>query len=218
LTDIKVIQPDFRGHGESSKDADISMKLLTEDIIHILDQIDVKKVNILGFSMGSLIAQNLALEFPERVKSLIICSGYSSCNHELFQTFRKLEELTGKGGIPVFFDEMIKLVYTKEYLLEHGEIYKFREAAIEMNSQTAILKCLDICRNFDVESELPEIRVPTFIMCGSEDLLVPPENSKNMQDGIKNSELLSFPTGHNFFLQENIEKLAMEIQRFLLRI
>ena len=218
LTGIQVIQPDLRGHGESTKDADISVKLLTEDIIHILDKSDIEKVNILGFSMGSLIAQNLALEFPKRVKSLTICSGYSSCNNELSETFRKLEEITAKGGIPAFFDEMIELVYTKEYLLKHPEMYQFREAAVQMNSQAAILKCLDICRNFDKESELPEIRVPALIMYGSEDILVPPEHSKKMHCLMKNSELLSFPTGHNFFLPENIRKIAMEIQKFLFRI
>lgn len=218
LTDIKAIQPDLRGHGKSTKDIDISMKLLTEDITHLLEELEVKQVNILGFSMGSLVAQNLALEFPELVRSLIICSGYSKCNHELSETFRNLDELTEKGGIPAFFDEMIKLVYTKDYLLKHGELYKFREAAVQMNSKAAILKCLRICRNFDVESELSDIKVPSLIMYGSEDLLVPPENSQKIHGGIKNSELLSFPMGHNFFLPENIRKIAMEIQRFLLRI
>jgi len=218
LTGIKAIQPDLRGHGESDKDVVISMELLMEDILHLLDKLDVKQANILGFSMGSLIAQNLALEYPERVKSLILCSGFSSCNHELSQTFRKLEELTYKGGIPAFFDEMVKLVYTEDYLLSHDEIYKFREAAVEMNSRAAILKCLDICRNFDVETELAEIDVPSLIMYGSEDLLVAPEHSQKMHGSMKNSELLSFPTGHNFFLPENIKKIAMEIQKFLLRI
>ena len=218
LKDMQVIQPDLRGHGESTKDADISMKFLTEDIIHILDRLDIEKVNILGFSMGSLIAQNLALEFPKRVKSLIICSGYSSCNNELSETFRKLEELTAKGGIPSFFDEMIMLVYTKEYLLKHPELYNFREAAVQMNSESAILKCLGICRNFDKESELPEIGVPALILYGSEDTLVPPEHSMKMHHLMKNSEVLSFPTGHNFFLPENIRKIAMEIQKFLFRL
>lgn len=218
LNGFNVIEPDLRGHGESNHDVEISMELLTEDLRNLLDELEVKKANILGFSLGSLIAQNFALEFPERVKSLIICSGYSKCNHELSETFKNLEELTEKGGISSFFDEMIKLVYTKDYLLKHGELYKFREATVQMNSKASILKCLRICRNFNVESELSEIKVPSLIMYGSKDLLVPPENSQVIHGGIKNSELLSFPMGHNFFLPENIRKIAMEIQRFLLKI
>lgn len=218
LNGLKVIRPDLMGHGESDKDTDISIEILTEDIRDLLDKLEVKRVNIMGFSMGSLVAQNFALEFPELVKSLIMCSGYSRCNPELSQTFKNLEKITAHGGIPAFFDEMIKLVYIPEYLLKHAEIFQYKKVAVEMNSKTVIEKCLVICRNFDVESKLSEIDVPSYIMYGSGDILIPPENSQDMHDAMGNSELLSFPTGHNFFLPENIKKIAMEIQRFLLRI
>jgi pimeloyl-ACP methyl ester carboxylesterase len=213
---INVIQPDLRGHGESDQHVDISMELLTEDLRNLLNELDIKRVNILGFSLGSLVAQNFALEFPEHVKSLIICSGYGKCSLKLSKTFKKLEELTRHGGIPTFSDEMIKLVYTKDYLLKHPEIYEFKDIAVQMNSKTAVLKSLEICRNFDVESRLSEINIPTFIMYGSKDILVPPEHSQKMHGKITNSQILSFPTGHNFLLQENIKKIAMEIQRFFI--
>lgn len=216
ITGIKSIQPDLRGHGESDHDADISMELLTEDLRNLLNELHIKRANILGFSLGSLIAQNFALEFPENVKSLVICSGYSKCSYELSQTFKKLEELTSQGGVPAFFDEMIKLVYTKDYLLKHREIYGFKDIAAQTNFKSAVLKSLSLCRNFDVESRLSEINVPVLIMYGSEDILVPPENSQKMHRKLTDSKLLSFPTGHNFFLQENIKKIAMEIQKFLI--
>ncbi|ADZ10228.1 alpha/beta hydrolase fold protein [Methanobacterium lacus] len=216
ITGIKAIQPDLRGHGESDHDVDISMELLTEDLINLLNELHIKRANILGFSLGSLIAQNFALEFPEHVKSLIICSGYSKCGHELSETFKKLEDLTSQGGVPAFFDEMIKLVYTKDYLLKHREIYGFKDMAVQTNSKAAVLKSLSICRTFDVESRLSEINVPTLIMYGSEDILVPPESSQKMHCKLTHSRILSFPMGHNFFLQENIKKIAVEIQKFLI--
>jgi pimeloyl-ACP methyl ester carboxylesterase len=216
ITGIKSIQPDLRGHGESDHDVDISMELLTEDLSNLLNELDIKMVNILGFSLGSLVAQNFALEFPEHVKSLIICSGYSKCSPKLSETFKKLEELTRHGEIPTFFDEMIKLVYTQDYLLKHPEIYEFKDIAVRTNSKNAVLKSLEVCRNFDVESKLSEIDVPTFIMYGSEDILVSPEHSQDMHGKITNSRIFSFPTGHNFFLQENIKKIVMEIQRFFI--
>jgi 3-oxoadipate enol-lactonase len=216
ITGIKAIQPDLRGHGESDHDVEISMELLTEDLRNLLNELDIKGVNIVGFSLGSLIAQDFALEFPENVKSLIICSGFSKCSPELSETFKKLEKLTNHGGIPAFFDEMIKLVYTKDYLLKHPEIYEFKDIAVQMNAKTAVLKSLEVCRNFNVESKLSEINVPTFIMYGSEDILVPPEHSQKMYGKITDSRILSFPSGHNFFLQENIKKIGMEIQRFII--
>ncbi len=216
VTGIRAIQPDLRGHGESDHDVDISMELLTEDIRDLLKELHIKRANILGFSLGSLVAQNFALEFPEHVRSLVICSGYSKCSLELSETFKNLEEVTRHGGIPAFFDEMIKLVYTKDYLLKHEEIYGFKDMAVQMNSKTAVLKSLRVCRNFDVESRLTEINVPTLIMYGSEDILVPSEHSQKMHDELTDSRILSFPTGHNFFLQENIKKIALEIQKFLI--
>lgn len=218
LKGFYAIQPDLRGHGKSFRNTEISMELLTEDVRNLLDALEVRKANIMGFSMGSLIAQNFSLEFPEMVKSLIICSGYSKCNYELSERFRKLEELTSQGGIPAFFDEMIKLVYTKDYLTKHPEIFQYKEAAVQMNSRTVIKKCLQICRNFDVESKLSGMNVPSLIMYGSEDNLIPPEHFHDLHDILPDSEILSFPTGHNFFLPENIKKIAVEIERFLFRV
>ncbi|MTK64118.1 MAG: alpha/beta hydrolase [Methanobacterium sp.] len=216
ITGINAIQPDLRGHGQSDHDTDITMELLTEDLRNLLNELDIERANILGFSLGSLVAQNFALKFPEHVNSLIICSGYSKCSTKLSETFKKLEELTKQAGIPAFFDEMIKLVYTPDYLLKHGEIHEFKDIVVQMNSKTAVLKSLELCRKFDVETRLSEINVPSLIMYGSEDLFVDPEHSQKMYVNLNKSQISSFQGGHNFFLPENIKKIAMEIQRFLI--
>ena len=208
--------PDLRGYGESSTDVQLSIELLTEDLNLLLEKLDIKMAHILGFSMGSLVAQNLCLEFPEKVKSLIICSGYCRSTEEISKQFKDLEKTTSNGGVSAFFDEMIRLVYTPEYLSNHQEYYKFKEQAVEMNSKEIIIQSLRSCRNFDVKNRVNEIDVPTLILCGSEDGLVSSENSLILNHNISNSRLHTFPnTGHNIFLPSNMSKIASEIENFI---
>ncbi len=216
LRNFETTAPDLRGHGESSREVQLSIELLTEDLNLLIEKLDIKMAHILGFSMGSLIAQNLCLEFSEKVKSLIICSGYCRSTEVISKKFKCLEKLTSKGGVSAFFDEMIQLVYTPEHLLKHPEYYKFKEQAVEMNSKEIIIQSLRSCRNFDVKNKISEIDVPTLILCGSEDGLISSKNSQILNHNISDSRLCMFPnTGHNIFLPSNLSKIVFEIENFI---
>ena len=139
-----LIVPDLRGHGISSKNVRISMKLFTQDLYNLVDKLDIQDAHIFGFSLGALIAQNFSLEYPQNVKSLVLLSAFSHCKPQLQDTFKKLEKITFNEGISGFFDMMIKLVYTPEFILDHDEIYTYKETAIKMNSTYALLQSLNL--------------------------------------------------------------------------
>ena len=79
---VRIVAPDLRGHGESSMpDAALckddpkkcfTPKLFAEDVIALMDQLCIEKVHVAGHSMGSIIAQELALNYPDRVISLTL--------------------------------------------------------------------------------------------------------------------------------------------------
>ena len=215
-SEYQVIAPDLRGHGLSSRDVDIDIDLFTEDLNGIVNELHLQKVIIAGFSLGSLIALNYTLKFPDKFKSMILCSGYSKATPKISQNLEYLENLTETGGVAGFFDEMIEMVYTKEFLLKHAEYYDFKESAIEMNSENVIIQSLKVCQEYDVKNSLKEIEIPSLIICGSEDDLIPQSSSIDLNNDLADSNLIKLSNvGHNILIPETVPRIISEITGFL---
>jgi pimeloyl-ACP methyl ester carboxylesterase len=214
--EYNTIAQDLRGYGRSSDIGNISIRLLTEDLNNLFEELEIKIANIVGFSLGALLAQNFYLEYPEKVRSLTLCSSFGYATAKTAETFRNLEKLTIDGGISLFFDEMIKLVYTSKFLLAHNEYYDFKQSVIELNSPEIIIQSLRICEKYNIKFRLSEIDVPTLIICGSEDSLIQPMNSIDLNQNIPDSRLIQLAdVGHNIFIPEKIPEIIKELDKFL---
>ena len=214
--EYQILTPDLRGHGCSSKDVEINIKLLTQDLYEFVDALGIQKFHLIGFSLGALIALNYSLKYPDKIKSITLCSGYCKATTDIYVNFKYIERLTESGGIGAFFDEMIKRIYTVEFLSKHAEYFNYRETAIEMNSKQAIIKSLKVCEKFDVKNRLAEIEVPSLILCGCDDYLIPSGNSVDLNEKIKDSTLIQFNgVGHNIFIPEQLPKIISKIKSFL---
>ena len=74
----KVIALDLRGHGQSDKaDGEYSIPLFAEDVSCLIKKLTLKEINIVGISLGGMIAMQLSIDHPELVKSLIIVNSFS---------------------------------------------------------------------------------------------------------------------------------------------
>jgi pimeloyl-ACP methyl ester carboxylesterase len=85
----QVITFDMRGHGKSGTTSDpITMKLLADDLLPLLDSLSIDKAVLCGYSNGGSIAQEFVLSYPHRSKGLILCGGFSEVNSFLlYQEF-----------------------------------------------------------------------------------------------------------------------------------
>lgn len=102
--DVRMIIPDLRGHGETSMpdaakcrnfpEQCFTPKKFSEDIIDLLNQLKIKKIHVVGHSMGSVIAQELALSYSERVKGIVLIGTYvDGSNCSAIQDFLMAEML-----------------------------------------------------------------------------------------------------------------------------
>jgi len=95
-TDVRAIMPDLRGHGESSRPAaGYALPSLADDVIALMVQLDLHDVTLVGHSLGSLVAQDVALRAPERLDRLVLVGSTADPRnpavlglHELIATFR----------------------------------------------------------------------------------------------------------------------------------
>jgi 3-oxoadipate enol-lactonase len=213
---FRVIALDARGHGKSGKPARYTLEDHVNDVLALMDFLHLERASILGISMGSYIAQGIAVAAPERVDKLILVSakpeGETSSMMRLFA--EHADELAG-------LDYMEKITYLSKYIFHNfsavtGVMNEDPEQSpiLTADQQTAANQAL---AGFDFRSQLSQITAKTLIISGAYDGLTPPAQGRDIASRIAGSIFVEFPdSGHapNF---EEADKFKKTITDFLLR-
>lgn len=221
-----VIVFDNRGTGRSDKpDLEYSIEMMTDDVAGLLEAINIQKAHVLGFSMGGMIAQELALRHPEKVSSLILCG--TSCGGlnsvQMKQETRKVVSTIIDPPPEMKMDEVMmlqmRILYTPRYIQENKEdIIKAWTSMKYPTPHYVYERQLQAVTNFDTYDRLPDIRVPTLVLTGEEDVMIPPENSRILADRIPDAQLRTFKDAAHMFLGEVREQAVSAILNFLSRV
>ena len=211
-----TIAIDNRGHGKTTyKNGTISMPQLQEDIYQLLQYLKIKKVIIIGFSMGGNISLSFTIHHPEMVEKLILMSSFSKTSPELREQFGDIYCDLNKG-LGEFYDAMIPLVLPDDVIckyedaLEHG-----REKCLTKN-QEGIKESIIAGLEFDVTDKLKNITQPTLIIGGKDDCLTPNELMIKINNEIPDSKLVFLEnTKHNILIPSNINKIRELVDEFI---
>ena len=220
----RVIIYDNRGTGRSDKpDIEYSMGMMADDIAGLMDVINVPRAHVLGISMGGMIAQELALNRPEKVLGLILCS--TSCGGP--DRAQKRAELSAQlltlmnppPGLSR--EEALKhqwgMMYTQRYVQENMEAL-MKDAAKPSEYPTPPFvwrRQAQAGLNFYTYDRLPSIRVPTMVLGGEEDIMTLPENFRILADNIPGAQLRLFKDAAHGFLWEVMDQAVRAILDFL---
>lgn len=216
----RTIAMDLRGHGYSDKpDMPYSIRLFSEDLLGFLQELEIPQAHLLGLSMGGAMAQQFALDHPERVCSLILLSTFSYCDPDVQNTLRGIRERVVNGGLPAFFDEAINLVVTPEFVSTNANaIAEMKKECVRINSPAAIVHAIDACMDFDVKDRISQLSHPTLIISGREDAFCPIYLAERIHRSIKSSEWkIMEGVGHNLLIPEKIRELTQIVLGFLER-
>ena len=218
----QVIVIDNRGTGRSDKPReDYSISLLAEDCIAVMNDARVEHAHILGASMGGLVAQEIVLNYRQRVSSMILCCtscGWRSQVPESQFTFAR----TLLGGLSALNREerlkmRMELLFSKSFVErewprvnEHWlRLSKYPTPVYAFRNQWEALRRYDCC------NRLSEMRVPSLIMGGDADQLNPVQRLTELSERISGSQLQVFPgLGHGFIVEAR-EEVQFRIRAFL---
>jgi pimeloyl-ACP methyl ester carboxylesterase len=205
--EYRVISFDNRGTGRSDKpNVPYTMRMMADDAKGLLDAIGIDSAHVFGISMGGMIAQELALDYPEKVKSLIL--GCTTCGgaKAILPTPEALEFLTSPamGQLPV--EEQARIaaswLWTQEFIDKNPEAVDIY-VAISSKYPTPIhgFACqAQAIAAHDTYDRLSQIKVPTLVIVGDADRIIPAENSKIIAARIPNAETVVLKNaGHGFF-------------------
>ena len=220
---FQVITFDNRGVGQSDKPAGpYTAQMLAQDTVGLLDALGIEKAIIVGHSMGGFIAQAMALDFPQRVEKLVLCSTNFGGPHHVPVTPEAMKVLSDVTSDPLTRFKNGLVVSTAPGWADKNpemieEWIKWRVAnPIEpapYQAQLAIgLSLLPEAAAF--EDKLQRLDVPTLILFGAHDKVVPPANADLLSKKISGSTVMIFPDAGHFFPIEIAEAASRAITDF----
>ncbi len=208
----KVILIDNRGAGLSDKpDEEYSLDIFASDVKTVLDTIGERQVNILGVSMGGFIAQRFYSLFPEMVKTMILgCTGtgLNDPHHHMFSPELKsiIHSERNDDNYPFLTKEMHKHFFHPKFRAKNTRFMEavFRFAKLEPQPHHSYKRQLMACYSTpELSKFLDKITVPTLVIHGADDVVVPVANAHYLANNIPNAKLKIIPeTGHMFFIEK----------------
>src|SRR6266498_1689099 len=205
----RVITFDNRGVGASTGSTPNTIEAMAEDAVTFIHALGLTQVDLLGFSMGGMIAQVIAADEPELVRKLII-AGTGPAGGEGIENVTKLSHLDTIRGLLTFQDPKQFLFFTrtpngrragKEFLARLKERTENRDKAISLRSYRAQLKAIHRW-GLEHPSDLSVIRQPVLVANGESDRMVPTRNTVDLDRRLPNSELVIYPdAGHGGIFQ-----------------
>jgi len=220
----QVILPDNRGVGQSAKPpGPYTASMLAADTVGLLDALEIDQAVVMGHSMGGFIAQALALEYPHRVRRLILAAtNFGGPRHAPIKpaAMAVLTDTVGdalarlKNGIrvstaPGFAEKHPEII---EQWLAWRAVHPLDPAGYQ--AQLAIGLGL-LSEEAAFETKLPAITAPTLILFGAHDAVVPPANAELLARQITHSRIHILPDAGHFFPLETPEEAAEVIIEFL---
>ncbi|MFC1767965.1 alpha/beta fold hydrolase [Candidatus Margulisiibacteriota bacterium] len=211
----KVIVFDNRGMGKTTaSDKEFTIKLFAQDTAGLMDALKIKKAHILGWSLGTYIAQELALNYPEKVDKLILYAADTGGKQAVDpdpKTLEILENTSSDNGM-----ELLSLLLPQKWLEDNPDPRKYFPKVTETSPPENISRQYNAWRKWGgTYSRLKGLKTPTMLITGTEDILTPPENSKMMAKLIPNAKLVMIPGGGHGVMYQYPEGMADIIINFL---
>jgi 3-oxoadipate enol-lactonase len=220
----RVILFDNRGTGQSGKpEIPYTIKMMAADVAGLLDVLNISAASVFGHSMGGMIAQEFALNYPDRLNTLILggttCGGSRAVPPTAEAMAFLFDPELAKLPVPDRIRAMIPWLWNKEFKDNNqAAIEQYIALASEYPTppQTAVSQQNAIMTH-DTYDRLPDIKAPTLVIAGSKDRLVLSENSKLLATRIPNAEVAIIENaGHEYF-DDSAEKASKIILDFLRR-
>jgi 3-oxoadipate enol-lactonase len=217
LSDVRrVVAVDLRGRGKSPAPAEAgwSMDTYAGDLADTIAAIGVDAVDLGGISMGGYIAFALLRRHPELVRSLILVSTRATPDPPEYQTGRvTTAERARRFGTGALAGSMLPNLLGEGASEEVQEEVRAMFEAIP--GDTSANDSLAMKDRADSTPMLGSIKVPTLVIEGAAEQLLPAGSAKALADGIPGARLASIPGGGHFVPFENPDEVNKTIRKFL---
>ena len=220
---FKVVIFDNRGIGRTDgSDKPYAIETLAEDVVGLMEHLGIPKAHVLGLSLGGLVAQEVAISYPEKVRKLVLGSTFAG--REVYDVH---PEMLGALGIPegstsvdIRSIDMTKLMPAMVTLAFNKRLYRMiltllakrRMKSIKVEGHFGQMSAIDSYTTLD---RLHLIKALTLVITGTGDRLVSPHYSEVIASRIPNAQLVLVNGGSHAFFMEMRGRFNKEVLGFL---
>ena len=214
--DYQVLRVDLRGHGKSELgNEEITIDTYSNDLNNLLEELNLSKVNLVGFSLGGIVGLDFSIKYPQKVDSLVLMSTFFKVDDNLRNILYQFKNSLDVG-FEEFYDTILPMVLCPKVIEDNKKELEFLK---EMTSQSAnvkaYIKAVDASLNFNFEKDLPKINIPTLILASKWDDIATLDMQNDLHSKIKNSEFIVFDNvKHNLLVGENNKKILTILKEF----
>lgn len=220
--DARVIAPDLRGHGDSTPtEGTYTMDLLAEDCAKLLDHLNIhEKIVLCGLSMGGYISFAFARNYPDRLAGLILTATRAAADTEEGKLNRQRSiQLAKEQGIEPIIETMLQRVLSPRTLQNNPALVQTVRQIMQRTSLSAVLGDLQgMMERIDSRPFLKQIAVPTLIIHGKDDALIPVDEARAMQEAIPNCQLVLLEGAGHLPNLEASEPFNQAVREFIKKL
>ena len=205
---------DILGHGKTPLDKEnLSFDDFSNQLINLIDELNIRRIHLVGFSIGSLIARNFASKYSDRLESLILLCSIFKRTEKQQQIVKDRFELAKKSKS--LSKQALKRWFTDEYIEKNPSTYKKISSILEQNNMENFLKIYELFVNHKDDEQFEKIKTKTLIMTGEGDIGSTPEMSINLSKVIKNSNVKIISKGKHLCSIECADDVNMAIKKHI---
>jgi pimeloyl-ACP methyl ester carboxylesterase len=211
----RVVTFDNRGVGKSDRPpGPYSTRMMADDTAKLMDLLGIEKTHIMGISMGGMIAQELAINYPQRVMKLVLAATYAHQDETSGDTLQqaKFLQLTPEQKARA----MVGLAFNKPlYRFTFGLLAGVRPRFTASSGGVGIAGQSVACLKHNTLERLSSVTAPTLVIVGTEDRIIKPVSSEVIAHKIPNAKLVKVDGGSHCFSFEMRNVFNREVLNFL---
>ncbi len=216
---FRVITYDQRGTGGSDRiQREFSVDQMAAELIALMDVLKIERAHLVGMSTGGAIGQTIAIEHPERLMKLALCSTWTHCDPWFRRLFHARRDMYLQAGPDLHAQFHPLFLYSPDYVNAHDAEIEAEGARAPTKSSPVEVSVgrINALLKFDRRAGLPNIKAETLVMGTGTDFITPSYFSKALAQTIPGAKLTLYEDGGHSFTTTRAEPFNRDLMAFLL--
>ena len=213
------ISYDLRGHGQSIFDRqsgldDFDLDDLVDDIENIRQHLDIKKIHIIGHSLGGMIAPAYALKYPDKILSIGLLSTAAFRTTDDKEKVLAVVKAMREQGVEAVIGTLVNRWFTDNFAADNPDIINHRIKQVLDTDEQVFLKVFDIYANTEMAPWLHKVDIPAIVITGEHDGGCNPRLNRLIDEALPNSELIILDELKHAILIEAPDRVSDQLIQF----
>ena len=216
---FRVITYDQRGTGSSDRiQREFSVDQMAEELIGLMDLLKIERAHLVGMSTGGAIGQTIAIEHPERLMKLALCSTWTHCDPWFRRLFHARRDMYLQAGPDLHSQFHPLFLYSPDYVNAHDADIEAERARAPTKSSPVEVSVgrINALLKFDRRAGLSTIKAETLVMGSDSDFITPSYFSEALARAIPGAKLIMSKGGGHSFTTTRAEQFNQDLLAFLL--